>query len=41
MAKIGKFDGYLLEGMAYPMGCVSGTGIIATASRTKVLISVS
>ena len=41
MAKAGKFDGYLLEGMACPLGCVSGAGTIATANRTKAMVSVS
>ena len=41
MAKAGKFDGYLLEGMACPFGCVSGAGTIATANRTKTMVSLS
>lgn len=41
MAKAGKYDGYLLEGMACPMGCVSGAGTIATATRTKAMVEVS
>ena len=41
MAKIGKFDGYLLEGMACLMGCVSGAGTIANVNRTKAIASVS
>ena len=41
MAKAGKFDGYLLEGMACPMGCVSGAGTIATANRTKTMVGLS
>jgi iron only hydrogenase large subunit-like protein len=41
MAKIGKFDGYLLEGMPCPMGCVSGASIIAKINRTKAMASVS
>ena len=28
LAKAGKFDGYLLEGMACPGGCVAGAGTI-------------
>ena len=28
MAKAGKYDGYLLEGMACPGGCVAGAGTI-------------
>ena len=41
MAKQGKFDGYLLEGMACPMGCVSGAGTIATPSKTKAMVGMS
>ena len=41
MAKAGKYDGYLLEGMACPLGCVSGAGTIATATRTKAMVEVS
>ena len=40
-AKAGKYDGYLLEGMACPMGCVSGAGTITTSSKTKALVEVS
>jgi len=28
LAKAGKFDGYLLEGMACPGGCVAGAGTL-------------
>ena len=28
MAKVGKYNGYLLEGMACPGGCVAGAGTI-------------
>ena len=28
MAKTGRYDGYLLEGMACPGGCVAGAGTI-------------
>ena len=40
-AQQGKYDGYLLEGMACPMGCVSGAGTIASPNRAKALIGVS
>ena len=40
-AQQGKYDGYLLEGMACPMGCVSGAGTIASPNRAKSLIGVS
>ena len=28
MAKAGKYDGYLLEGMACPGGCIAGAGTL-------------
>lgn len=41
MAKAGKYDGYLLEGMACPHGCISGAGTIATSNKTKAMVEVS
>ena len=35
MAKAGKYDGYLLEGMACPGGCVAGAGTITPVERSK------
>ncbi|MBP2025987.1 4Fe-4S dicluster domain-containing protein [Peptoniphilus stercorisuis] len=35
IAKAGKYDGYLLEGMACPGGCVAGVGTIASPNRVK------
>ncbi len=40
-ARTGKYDGYLLEGMACPMGCVSGAGTITSPAKSKGLVSVS
>ncbi len=40
-AEQGKYDGYLLEGMACPMGCVSGAGTLASSTKAKALIGVS
>lgn len=40
-AKTGKYDGYLLEGMACPMGCVSGAGTITTPSKSKGMVALS
>lgn len=40
-AKTGKYDGYLLEGMACPMGCVSGAGTIATANKSKGMVALA
>lgn len=33
LAKLGKYDGYLLEGMACPGGCVAGAGVIAPVKK--------
>ncbi len=33
MAKAGKYDGYLLEGMACPGGCVAGAGTILSVEQ--------
>ncbi|MDO5715474.1 MAG: 4Fe-4S dicluster domain-containing protein [Tissierellia bacterium] len=35
VAKRGKKDGYLLEGMACPGGCIAGVGTIASMTRVK------
>lgn len=40
-AKKGKYDGYLLEGMACPFGCASGAGTITQPTKTKALVGVS
>lgn len=34
LAKAGKYNGYLLEGMACPGGCVAGAGVIAPVSAS-------
>lgn len=34
LAKTGKYDGYLLEGMACPGGCVAGAGTILPSKKT-------
>ncbi len=34
MAKAGKYDGYLLEGMACPGGCVAGAGTIQPVDKS-------
>lgn len=36
LAKAGKYDGYLLEGMACPGGCVGGAGVITDRNRAKM-----
>ncbi len=40
-AKKGKYDGYLLEGMACPFGCSSGAGTIAQSAKTKGMVALS
>jgi [FeFe] hydrogenase (group B1/B3) len=35
MARAGKYDGYLLEGMACPGGCVAGAGTLQPIDRSK------
>jgi [FeFe] hydrogenase (group B1/B3) len=37
----GKYDGYLLEGMACPYGCVSGAGTIASPTKGKAMVGAS
>lgn len=39
MAKAGKYNGYLLEGMACPGGCVAGAGTIAPANKTTAAVN--
>ena len=34
LAKAGKYNGYLLEGMGCPGGCIGGAGTIADPART-------
>lgn len=39
LAKAGKYDGYLLEGMACPGGCVAGAGtLISTGQASKAVV---
>ena len=38
LAKTGKRDGYLLEGMACPFGCIGGMGTILAPNRTAASI---
>ena len=39
MAKAGKYNGYLLEGMGCPGGCIAGAGTIADPTKTAVLLN--
>ena len=36
IAKAGKYNGYLLEGMACPGGCVGGAGVISDVSKAAL-----
>ena len=38
MAKAGKYNGYLLEGMACPGGCVAGAGTIQTIKKASAAL---
>ena len=38
MAKAGKYDGYLLEGMGCPGGCVAGAGTLQPVSKSAAAI---
>lgn len=39
MAKAGKYDGYLLEGMACPGGCVGGAGTMRAIKKSQVAVN--
>ena len=39
VAKAGKYNGYLLEGMGCPGGCIGGAGTIADPARTAVQLN--
>ena len=39
LAKAGKYNGYLLEGMACPGGCVAGAGTIQPIAKTSAAIN--
>ena len=38
MAKAGRLNGYLLEGMACPGGCVAGAGTLQPVMKSSVLV---
>ena len=38
MAKAGKYNGYLLEGMACPGGCVAGAGPILSVEHAQRVV---
>jgi len=39
LAKAGKKDGYLLEGMACPGGCIAGPGTLASVNRVRKAVT--
>lgn len=39
VAKTGKYDGYLLEGMACPGGCVAGAGTLQPVTKSTALVN--
>ena len=39
LAKAGKYNGYLLEGMACPGGCVAGAGTIQPVAKSAAAIN--
>ena len=38
LAKAGKYDGYLLEGMGCPGGCVAGAGTVQPVARSAAAV---
>ena len=38
LARAGKYDGYLLEGMACPGGCVAGAGTLQPVIKSSALV---
>lgn len=40
LARVGKYDGYLLEGMACPGGCIAGAGTVQPIDKTAKAIQV-
>ena len=39
LAKAGKYNGYLLEGMACPGGCVAGAGTVQTIAKSTAAVN--
>lgn len=39
LAKAGKYNGYLLEGMACPGGCIAGAGTIQPIAKSKAAVA--
>lgn len=39
LAKAGKYNGYLLEGMACPGGCVAGAGTMQPIKKSQTAVN--
>lgn len=39
MAKAGKYNGYLLEGMACPGGCIAGAGTVQPIAKSAASVA--
>ena len=39
LAKAGKYNGYLLEGMACPGGCIGGAGTMQAIKKSQVAVN--
>ena len=39
LAKAGKYNGYLLEGMACPGGCIAGAGTLLPVDQAAKIVS--
>ena len=39
MATLGKYNGYLLEGMACPGGCVAGAGTMQPVKKSQAAVN--
>ena len=39
LAKAGKYNGYLLEGMACPGGCIAGAGTLADPAKSAMMLN--
>ena len=39
LAKAGKYDGFLLEGMACPGGCVAGAGTLQPVAKSSAAVT--
>ena len=39
MAKAGKYNGYLLEGMACPGGCIGGAGTMRAIKKSQLAVN--